>query len=89
MIKCNKDCNECNSLNINIEIDDKGYPWENKCLLKKFGILEINEIVPYRNHPNPNLLYVFFDHDWHTAERGDVDIISKKKEISYEQTGLN
>lgn len=47
------------------------------CLLKTFGILEINKIVPYREHPNPKFLYVLFDHDWHTVEREDVDIISK------------
>ena len=43
------------------------------CLLKKFDILEINKIVPYRNHPNTNLLYVFYDHDWHTVEKEDVE----------------
>lgn len=47
------------------------------CLLKIFGILEINEIVSYRDHPNANFLYVFFDHDWHTVERENVDIISQ------------
>ena len=31
------------------------------CLLKIFGILEINEIVPYRDQPNAKFPYVFFD----------------------------
>lgn len=33
MIKCNKDCNKCNRLNI--KVDDKGYPWGYECL--KYG----------------------------------------------------
>lgn len=32
-IKCNKDCNKCNRLNI--KVDDKGYPWGYECL--KYG----------------------------------------------------
>ena len=31
-----------------------------KCLLKRFGILEVNKYVAYRVHPNPDLLYIYF-----------------------------
>lgn len=48
-----------------------------KCLLKKFGILEVNKYVQYREHPNSNLVYVFFDNDWHTVEKDDVEIITQ------------
>ena len=48
-----------------------------KCLLKIFGILQVNEYVPYRKHPNPDLLYVFFFHDWHTVPKEDVEIIDQ------------
>lgn len=48
-----------------------------KCLLRRFGILEVNEYVQYREHPNPNLVYVFFDNDWHTVEKDDVEIITQ------------
>lgn len=47
-----------------------------KCLLKRFGILEINKYVPYRIHPNPDLLYVYFYNDWHTVPKEDTQIIS-------------
>ena len=47
-----------------------------KCLLKRFGILEINQYVACRNHPNPELLYVYFDNDWHTVSKEDVDMIN-------------
>ena len=47
---------------------------QRKCLLKMFGILEINEIVPYREHPNPEFVYVFFFNDWHTVPKIDVVI---------------
>ena len=47
-----------------------------KCFLKRFGILEINKYVPYRIHPNPDLLYVYFYGDWHTVQKEDVEIIS-------------
>lgn len=33
MIKCNKDCNKCNHLNI--RTDNKGYPFGYECM--KFG----------------------------------------------------
>lgn len=46
-----------------------------KCLLKKFGIIEVNKKVSYRNHSNPELLYVFFNSDWHTVPKKDVEII--------------
>ena len=45
-----------------------------KCLLKKFGILDVNKNVEYRIHPNPELLYVYFYDDWHTVPKEDVDI---------------
>ena len=48
-----------------------------KCLLKRFGILEVNEYVQYREHPNKDLLYVYFDNDWHTVPKEDVDIINQ------------
>lgn len=48
-----------------------------KCLLRKFGILEVNGYVQYREHPNSNLVYVFFDNDWHTVEKEDVEIITQ------------
>lgn len=47
-----------------------------KCLLKRFGILEVNKYVEYRIHPNPELLYVYFDNDWHTVPKEDVVIVS-------------
>ena len=47
-----------------------------KCLLKRFGILEVNEYVEYRIHPNPKLLYVYFDNDWHTVPKEDADIVN-------------
>lgn len=47
-----------------------------KCLLKKFGILEVNEYVEYRIHPNTELLYVYFNNDWHTVTQKDVDIVN-------------
>lgn len=47
-----------------------------KCLLKRFGILEINKYVPYRIYPNPDLLYVYFYNDWHTVPKEDTQIIS-------------
>ena len=46
-----------------------------KCLLKRFGILEVNKYVEYRIHSNPELLYVYFDNDWHTVPKEDVDIV--------------
>lgn len=46
-----------------------------KCLLKRFGILEVNKYVEYRVHPNPELVYVYFDNDWHTVPKEDVDIV--------------
>lgn len=47
-----------------------------KCFLKRFGILEVNEYVQYREHPNPELLYVYYYYDWHTVPKTDVDIIN-------------
>lgn len=48
-----------------------------KCLLKKFGILQVNEYVQYREHPNPDLLYVYYFKDWHTVPKDDVEIINQ------------
>lgn len=48
-----------------------------KCLLKTFGILEVNEYVQYREHPNPELLYVYYGGGWHTVPKEDVDIINQ------------
>ena len=48
----------------------------NRCLLKRFGILEVNEYVEYRIQPNSELLYVYFDNGWHTVPKEDVDIVS-------------
>lgn len=48
-----------------------------KCLLKRFGILNVNEYVQYREHPNPELLYVYYNNDWHTVSKEDVDIINQ------------
>lgn len=45
-----------------------------KCFLKRFGILEVNEYVEYRIHPNPELLYVYFNNNWHTVSKEDVNI---------------
>ena len=62
------------------KIDFKWKDWSimvKKCLLKKFGILEVNEYVPYREHPNSNMAYVFFDNDWHTVEKDDIEIITQ------------
>lgn len=50
---------------------------EQKCLLKKFGILQVNEYVQYQEHSNPKLLYVYYFNDWHTVPKEDVDIIDK------------
>lgn len=47
-----------------------------KCLLKRFGILEVNKYVAYRVHPNPDLLYIYFYDDWHTVPKKDVEIIN-------------
>ena len=33
IVECNKDCNKCKQLNI--KVDDKGYPWGYECL--KYG----------------------------------------------------
>ena len=43
-----------------------------KCLLKIFGILTINEIVPYREHPNPKFAYVYYGKGWHTVPIEDI-----------------
>lgn len=43
-----------------------------KCLLKRFGILDVNKYVEYRIHPNPEFLYVHFGNDWHTVSKEDV-----------------
>ena len=51
-----------------------------KCLLKKFSILEVNEYVKYRIHPNPELLYVYFYDDWHTVPKKDCEEINVEKE---------
>lgn len=48
----------------------------NKCLLKKFGILEVNKYVEYRIHPNLDLLYVYFENGWHTVPKNDTDVVS-------------
>lgn len=45
-----------------------------KCLLKKFGILDVNKYVCYREHPNAKFLYVYYNGDWHTVPKEDVDI---------------
>ena len=45
-----------------------------KCLLKIFGILTINEIVPYREHPNPKFAYVYYGKGWHTVPIEDIKI---------------
>jgi hypothetical protein len=45
-----------------------------KCLLKKFGILDVNECVQYREHPNPKFLYVYYGGGWHTVPKEDVDL---------------
>lgn len=45
-----------------------------RCLLKVFGILEINEIVPYREHPNPKFAYVYFGKGWHTVLAEDIEV---------------
>lgn len=47
-----------------------------KCLLNRFGILEVNKYVAYRVHPNPDLLYIYFYDDWHTVPKEDVEIIN-------------
>lgn len=46
-----------------------------KCLLKIFGILTINEIVPYREHPNPKFAYVYYGKGWHTVPIEDIKIL--------------
>lgn len=46
-----------------------------KCLLKIFGILTINEIVPYREHPNPQFAYVYYGKGWHTVPIEDIKIL--------------
>lgn len=48
-----------------------------KCLPKRFGVLDVNEYVQYREHPNPKLLYVYYNNDWHTVQKGDVDIVNQ------------
>lgn len=50
------------------------------CLLKRFGILNINEYVECREHPNPKFIYIKLpknniDNDWHTVPKEDVEII--------------
>lgn len=47
-----------------------------KCLLKRFGILEVNKYVEYRVYSNPEFLYVYFDNDWHTVPKEDTDIVN-------------
>ena len=49
----------------------------NKCLLKYFGILKINKYVPYRIHSNPELLYVYYNNDWHTVPKKDVEVMNQ------------
>ncbi len=46
-----------------------------KCLLKIFGILTINEIVPYREHPTPKFVYVYYGKGWHTVPIEDIKIL--------------
>lgn len=48
-----------------------------KCLLKKFGILEVNEYTQHREHPNPDLVQVYFFDGWHTVPKEDVEIINQ------------
>lgn len=48
-----------------------------KCLLKRFGILDVNEYVQYREHPNSELLYVYYGGGWHTVPKEDTEIISQ------------
>lgn len=48
-----------------------------KCLLKRFGVLDVNTYVKYREHPNPELLYVYYNNDWHTVQKDDVDIVNQ------------
>ena len=50
-----------------------------QCLLKKFGILDVNKIVPYREHPNPKFAYVYLDGDWHTVPKADIDFRKEEK----------
>lgn len=47
------------------------------CLLKRFGILDINKNVPYREHPNHALLYVYYDGDWHVVPKEDTDVTNQ------------
>lgn len=49
---------------------------EKKYLLKKFGILTVNEYVQCMEHPNPKLLYVYYFDDWHTVPKEDVEVIN-------------
>ena len=48
-----------------------------KCLLKKFETLEVNEYTQYREHPNPDLVQVYFFDGWHTVPKEDVEIINQ------------
>ena len=50
---------------------------EKKCLLKRFGILDVNEYVQYREHPNPEFLYVYYGDGRHTVPKEDAEIISQ------------
>ena len=47
---------------------------EKQCLLKKFGILDVNKYVPYRKHPNPEFAYVYLDGGWHTVPKEDIEL---------------
>lgn len=46
-----------------------------KCFLKRFGTLEVNKYVPYREHPNPEMIFVFVYGDWHAVPREDVELV--------------
>ena len=45
---------------------------EGKCLLKIFGIRVVNEVVRYQDHPDPDLVFVYYFDDWHVVPRTDV-----------------
>lgn len=51
--------------------------WRMKCLLRIFGILTINKIVPYREHTNPQFAYVYYEKGWYTVPTKITEYLEK------------